>query len=82
MSRFNLFLFSYLTEEMEVSYYGSKLGIINGQTGKWIVRVTDSLTEIFANLTAYSDPCKYFCCLFYLLFRIEYKDHLTAVHKQ
>lgn len=44
---------------MDVSYYSSKLGIINGQNGKWIVNVTNSISEIFSNLTTYdNNECK------------------------
>ncbi|KAK9758523.1 hypothetical protein QE152_g427 [Popillia japonica] len=43
-------IISYLTELADVSYYGSKMGIINGQNGEWLVNVTSDVIEIFASL--------------------------------
>ncbi|XP_022902258.2 uncharacterized protein [Onthophagus taurus] len=43
-------IISYLAELADVSHYGSKLGIINGQTGEWISNVTNDLYQVFANL--------------------------------
>ncbi|XP_045482668.1 uncharacterized protein LOC123686516 isoform X2 [Harmonia axyridis] len=39
-----------LAEAMDVSYYGSKLGIINGENGKWISNVTGQIYTIFNDI--------------------------------
>ncbi|KAL3290171.1 hypothetical protein HHI36_023532 [Cryptolaemus montrouzieri] len=39
-----------LSEALPVSFYGSKLGIINGENGKWISNITGEMFELFRDL--------------------------------
>ncbi|KAK9889517.1 hypothetical protein WA026_004799 [Henosepilachna vigintioctopunctata] len=39
-----------LTEKLQVSTYGSKLGIINGENGRWIAHVTGQIFDLFSDL--------------------------------
>ncbi|CAG2053946.1 unnamed protein product [Timema podura] len=40
-------LITYLAEQMDVSYYGSSINLVNGRDGSWILNVTQNVTEIF-----------------------------------
>nr|CAD7200131.1 unnamed protein product [Timema douglasi] len=40
-------LITYLAEQMDVSYYGSSINLVNGRDGSWILNTTQNVTEIF-----------------------------------
>lgn len=43
-------IISYLTELADVSYYGSRIGIINGENGQWLANVTNDVIQLFGSL--------------------------------
>jgi hypothetical protein len=46
-----------LTEAAEVSHLGSKLGVINGQSGNWMANVTGDLFQLFRDLHQSKSDC-------------------------
>ncbi|XP_017787058.1 PREDICTED: uncharacterized protein LOC108569860 isoform X2 [Nicrophorus vespilloides] len=43
---------SYLSETLDVSFYGSKVGFIDGESGAWLTNVTSDLLELHKDLSA------------------------------
>ncbi|CAH0561910.1 unnamed protein product [Brassicogethes aeneus] len=41
---------SMLSESLQISYYGSQMGIINGETGSWISNVTTEIYGLFQGI--------------------------------
>jgi hypothetical protein len=37
----------YLTQEADVSYYGSSMAVMNGEDGTWILRETHNASDLF-----------------------------------
>ncbi|GJQ65753.1 hypothetical protein Trydic_g11937 [Trypoxylus dichotomus] len=43
-------IISYLTELADVSHYGSRMGVINGENGQWLANVTSDVIQLFGSL--------------------------------
>lgn len=51
-------IFSALSEAADLSQFGSKIGVMNGQTGNWMANVTGELFQLFSELShRESDDC-------------------------
>ncbi|XP_018331485.1 uncharacterized protein LOC108741255, partial [Agrilus planipennis] len=43
-----------LVQELDVSYYGTHLGVIYGQSGTWMANVSESVLELFSQLNNFA----------------------------
>lgn len=49
-----------LIQDLNVSMYGSKIGIIHGTSGDWLLNITDSPSLAFETLNNLTTiPCKF-----------------------
>lgn len=42
-----------------MSHYGSRLGVINGETGNWLTNLTGDVFQLFENLDGKGNVCKF-----------------------
>lgn len=52
------FFFRSLTELVDVSKYGSRIAVMNGNTGQYMVNPTHSVTKVFQDLKKSYGNCE------------------------
>lgn len=53
-------MFRILIQDLDISMYGSKMGIINSTSGEWLLNVTNSPSIAFQTLNNFTNVmCKF-----------------------
>lgn len=50
-------VFRTLIEEADISYYGSKIGLLNGQTGRWLTNISSDIVQLYQELDNDNNTC-------------------------
>lgn len=65
------FDFRWMGDALEINMQRSTLGLLHGNTARWIVPPSDNLTAVFSHISNFTDECKCYIKFYIYRRRIE-----------